>query len=74
MDIPKLEMENLETPSPYTGLGIKGVGEAGTVFAPAAVATGVGDALGVNVDRLELNPSKVYELLKQSDIAKELVA
>ena len=68
-DIPKIEMEHIETPSPYTALGIKGVGESGTVFAPAAIATGVGDALGTEVNRLELNPSKVYALAQQAATA-----
>ncbi len=66
-DVPKIEMAHIESPSPYTALGIKGVGESGTVFAPAAIATGVADALGVEVNRLELNPSKVYELLQQAN-------
>jgi CO/xanthine dehydrogenase FAD-binding subunit len=51
---------------PVATLGIKGVGESGTVFAPAAIATGVADALGTEVDRLELNPSKVYALTQEA--------
>jgi carbon-monoxide dehydrogenase large subunit len=66
-DVPKLEVDHIETPSPHTGYGVKGVGESGTVFAPAAIATAVGDALGVEVNRLELNPSKVYELVQQAN-------
>jgi len=66
-DVPKLELHHIQTASPHTGLGIKGVGESGTVFAPTAIATGVGDALGVPVDRLELNPSAVYDLLRKSN-------
>lgn len=64
-DVPKLEIEHIETESPHTALGIKGVGESGTVFSPGAIATGVGDALGVDVDRLELNPSAVYGLMQR---------
>jgi carbon-monoxide dehydrogenase large subunit len=62
-------MKHIESPSPYTALGIKGVGESGTVFAPAAIATGVADALGVEVNRLELNPSKVFTLAREADSA-----
>lgn len=69
-DVPKLELSHLETPSPLTGLGVKGVGEAGTVFSPAAIATGVGDALGIEVDRLELSPSRVFELARTSPYAQ----
>jgi aerobic carbon-monoxide dehydrogenase large subunit len=67
LDVPDMEMHHFETPSPFTGLGVKGVGESGTVFAPGAIATGVADALGTNVDRLELSPSAVYDLLKRRD-------
>jgi carbon-monoxide dehydrogenase large subunit len=66
-EVPELELVHIETGSPFTALGIKGVGESGTVFSPAAIATGVSDALGVEVNRLELNPSRVYELLEQSN-------
>ena len=59
LDIPKLEISFIETPSPHTALGIKGMGESGTVFAPAAIATAVGDALGVEVNHLGLAPSEV---------------
>jgi carbon-monoxide dehydrogenase large subunit len=68
-DIPTMEIDHIETPSPHTAYGVKGVGESGTVFAPAAIATAVGDALGVEVNRLELNPSKVYELIQQANAA-----
>lgn len=67
-DIPKLELDHIETASPHTALGIKGVGESGTVFSPAAIATAVGDALDVEVDRLELAPSRVYDLARHSPI------
>jgi carbon-monoxide dehydrogenase large subunit len=66
LDVPPLEVGHVETPSPHTAYGVKGVGESGTVFAPAAIATAVGDALGVEVNRLELSPSKVYELIQQA--------
>jgi carbon-monoxide dehydrogenase large subunit len=62
LDVPELQIEHIETPSPHTALGVKGVGESGTVFAPAAIATGVADALGVHVDRLALSPSIVHAL------------
>lgn len=66
-DIPEIEVDHIETPSPHTGFGVKGVGESGTVFAPCAVATAVGDALGVEVNRLELSPSKVFDLVQQAN-------
>ncbi len=58
------EIFHIGTGSPFTALGIKGVGESGTVFSPAAIGTGVADAIGVYVDRHEVSPSRVRELVQ----------
>jgi carbon-monoxide dehydrogenase large subunit len=44
-EIPPVATAFLETPSPYNPLGAKGVGEAGAIGTPAAVANAVADAL-----------------------------
>jgi carbon-monoxide dehydrogenase large subunit len=44
-EVPPLASAFLETPSPHTPLGTKGVGEAGAIGTPAAVANAVADAL-----------------------------
>ncbi|MDR5709223.1 MAG: xanthine dehydrogenase family protein molybdopterin-binding subunit [Armatimonadota bacterium] len=44
-DIPEVETELVETPSPLNPLGAKGIGEAGTIGMPVAVANAVMDAL-----------------------------
>jgi carbon-monoxide dehydrogenase large subunit len=57
--LPSFRIEHRETPSPHTPGGIKGMGEGGTVGAPAAVANAVADALrplGVPVTRLPIRP------------------
>ncbi|MET0850419.1 MAG: xanthine dehydrogenase family protein molybdopterin-binding subunit [Candidatus Rokuibacteriota bacterium] len=56
-DVPALVVDHVETPSPLTPGGVKGVGEGGTVGAPAAVANGVADAvrpLGIRVIALPI--------------------
>src|SRR5438477_4400017 len=56
-DLPLLEIGHLETPSPVTPGGVKGMGEGGTIGAPAAIANAVADAvrgLGVRVTRLPI--------------------
>jgi carbon-monoxide dehydrogenase large subunit len=56
-DVPPFEIGHLETPSPLTPGGVKGMGEGGTIGAPAAIANAVADAvrgLGVNVTRLPI--------------------
>ena len=66
-DIPAMQIEHMETPSPFTFNGVKGVGEAGTVGAYAAVPSAVADALrplGVEVTRLPLSPQRLWEGVK----------
>ena len=43
--LPSFVVGHLETPSPHTPGGVKGMGEGGTVGAPAAIANAVADAL-----------------------------
>lgn len=43
--IPEMELESTNTPSPHNPLGVKGVGEGGTIAAPAAVINAIEDAL-----------------------------
>ena len=48
---PNIELDETVTPSPVNPLGVKGVGEAGTIASTAAVANAVNDALrplGIN--------------------------
>jgi aerobic carbon-monoxide dehydrogenase large subunit len=50
-EMPELAADLVETPSPHNPLGAKGIGEGGSIAAPAAVANAVVDALGgVDVD------------------------
>src|SRR5919201_2497740 len=68
-DIPKIEIEHLESASPRTELGSKGVGEAGTIGAFAAVANAVADAvapLGAQLSDLPYSPNRIYEALARS--------
>ncbi|MBC3191787.1 xanthine dehydrogenase family protein molybdopterin-binding subunit [Pseudonocardia sp. C8] len=66
-DVPEITMEHIETPSAVTESGVKGVGEAGTVSAPAAVVNAITDALapfGVTVDRTPVTPSYIRDLIR----------
>jgi CO/xanthine dehydrogenase Mo-binding subunit len=65
-DIPPLQIDHLETPSPLNPLGLKGVGESGTLPAAAVVASAVEDALsgrGLRVDRVPLTPERLRRLI-----------
>jgi carbon-monoxide dehydrogenase large subunit len=62
-DLPAFEIGHLETPSPLTPGGVKGMGEGGTIGAPAAIANAVADAvkhLGVVITAL---PIRAQDLL-----------
>jgi carbon-monoxide dehydrogenase large subunit len=61
-DVPALEIGHLETPSPLMPGGVKGMGEGGTIGAPAAIANAVADAvrpLGVRVTGLPIRPESL---------------
>jgi carbon-monoxide dehydrogenase large subunit len=58
-DLPAFTVGHLETPSPLTPGGYKGMGEGGTIGAPAAIANAVADAvkpLGIAVTALPILP------------------
>ena len=65
-EIPKLETLYKETPSPLNPLGVKGVGEAGTIPAAAALISAVEDALtpfNVRIGQVPLTPMKLVEMI-----------
>jgi 2-furoyl-CoA dehydrogenase large subunit len=67
LDVPDIEVDRLEHPSPFTPLGAKGVGEGGAIPAPAAVASAVEDALapfGVVVRSLPITPERVWRWIR----------
>ena len=55
-DLPTPRIGHRETPSPFTPLGAKGLGEGNTMSAPAAIANAVADALGRDDVELPLTP------------------
>jgi carbon-monoxide dehydrogenase large subunit len=58
-DMPEPLIGHLETPSPHFPGGVKGMGEGGTIGAPAALANAVADAVrarGIRVTRLPIRP------------------
>jgi aerobic carbon-monoxide dehydrogenase large subunit len=61
-DVPAVEVHHLQTPSPLTELGAKGMGEAGSIGPMAAVAGAVSDALGRPVLETPLRPERVWRL------------
>ena len=65
-DMPDIAGDRLETPSPFTPLGTKGIGEGGAVIAPATIASAVEDALaplGITIGALPITPTRLWELI-----------
>ena len=65
-EVPMLRIDHMETPSPYTAFGQKGIGEGGAIGPPAAIANAVNDALrplGVEINALPITPHRVLSAL-----------
>ena len=62
-DLPRLRIGHRETPSPFTPLGAKGLGEGTTMSTPVAIANAVADAIGRDDVEVPLTPGRVWELL-----------
>ena len=59
----------IEYPSTKNPLGVKGIGESGTVPAAAAVMSGIEDALrdyGVRIEEAPISPARLFELIRKS--------
>jgi carbon-monoxide dehydrogenase large subunit len=62
-EMPHVAIEHMETPSPYTEFGQKGIGEGGAIGPPAAIANAINDALrdlGVEVTELPITPARLH--------------
>jgi carbon-monoxide dehydrogenase large subunit len=69
VELPALAIGHHETPSPFTPLGAKGVGESGIASAPGAIAAAVEDAfpeLDLRLERLPLTPERVWRALREA--------
>jgi len=66
-DLPAPRIGHLSSPSPFTPLGAKGLGEGNTMSAPVAIANAVADALGRDDVELPLTPPRVWALLQSED-------
>jgi carbon-monoxide dehydrogenase large subunit len=68
-EVPRMDSARTVTPSPSNPLGVKGIGEAGTIAASAAVVNAAVDALsGLGIRHLEMpmQPGRVWEAIQQA--------
>lgn len=64
-EVPHIETDHLETPSPLNPLGIKGAGEAGTIPVTAVIASAIEDAEGFPIRSMPISPTLLWELRQQ---------
>ena len=67
-DVPPIECQHIETPSPLNPLGVKGAGEAGAIPSGPLFAAAVEDALGdptLELLEIPLSPNRLFELVGQ---------
>jgi len=73
-DIPPLQLGHIESPSPYTELGAKGMGEGGVIPAMACIANAVEDAmyhLGGRIVDSHMPPELVLRAMQRGVGGKE---
>lgn len=64
-ELPSFELDSTVTLTTVNPLGVKGVGEAGTIGSTPAVAAAVADALGVAHVDMPFKPEKMWKLIQQ---------
>jgi carbon-monoxide dehydrogenase large subunit len=65
-EIPAPRIDHMETPSPYTRFGVKGIGEGGAIAPPAAIANAINEALrplGVEMLASPVTPDRIVEAI-----------
>ena len=66
-EVPSIETIHLDTESPSTLGGFRGMGEGGTIGAPAAIANALADALaplGIEIFELPMTPERLFRLIE----------
>ena len=69
-NMPNVELEHSETPSPFTATGAKGTGEGGMIDGPAAIASSINAALAEQefvTDQIPMTPHRVRKRLRDAD-------
>jgi aerobic carbon-monoxide dehydrogenase large subunit len=72
-DIPRIEIEHLETVPLDADVNFRGVGEGGMIVAPPTIVSAIEDALspfGVRIYEQHLPPARILELIGAADLAQ----
>jgi aerobic carbon-monoxide dehydrogenase large subunit len=63
-EVPDARIDHMETPSPYTQFGVKGIGEGGAIAPPAVITNAINDALrplGAEITHSPASPRRIVE-------------
>jgi aerobic carbon-monoxide dehydrogenase large subunit len=69
-DLPSIRSDRTVTPSPVNPMGVKGIGEAGTIAACPAVVNAAVDALsplGVRHLEMPMQPARIWETIRNAN-------
>ncbi len=72
-EVPDARLLHMETPSPYTAFGQKGIGEGGAIAPPAAIVNAINDALaalGVEIMECPVSPRRLREAIRRAEAAR----
>ena len=65
--MPDVRISHMETPSPFSEFGMKGVGESGAIGPPAAIANAINDALrplGAEILETPMTPKRILDAIR----------
>jgi carbon-monoxide dehydrogenase large subunit len=69
-EVPAPRIEHMETPSPYTEFGVKGLGEGGAIAPPATITNAINDALrplgAAEILHSPVTPRRILEAIEQA--------
>lgn len=66
-EMPNVRIDHMETPSPYTSFGQKGIGEGGAIGPPAAIVNAINDALrplGAELGEVPVTPRRMLRAIE----------
>jgi carbon-monoxide dehydrogenase large subunit len=72
-EVPEIRIDHMETPSPYTEFGQKGIGESGAIGPPAAIVNAINDALsplGAEICEVPVTPRRLLRAIADASEVK----
>jgi carbon-monoxide dehydrogenase large subunit len=72
-EVPPIRLAHMNTPSPHTAYGIKGMGEGGAIAPPGAILNAINDALhplGAQVNETPVTPRRLRAALRNASGAR----